>query len=198
MESNLQNRVLKQLARYKRLQSSLENTKVNLAESQKMLDKVQKEQALLERATVAVQQARPLLSASSIKQCEALANSCIQSVFEFPYTVEYDVESCRFKLNKGDYVTDLADAEGGGIVTAISFVFSVYLLVKLGKRMFMAFDEAFTQISDKFFPSFLAFVRQMCHDLNCDICLISHDARISSDDVDHVILIENGKSRRLK
>lgn len=156
------------------------------------------EQALLEKATVAVQQAKPLLSASSIKQCESLANSAIQSIFGFPYTVEYNVETQRFNLNKGDYVTDLADAEGGGLVTVVSFVFLLFLLVKLGKRRFLAFDEAFTQVSDRYFPAFIQFIKQICSDLKVDILLISHDQRIQLEDVDRAYVIEDGLSKRVK
>lgn len=198
MESILQNRVQAQLSRYHELTNLLNSTKLALVESQKVMDKVLSEQNMLERATVAIQQARPLLSVSSIKQCEELANSCIQSVFEFPYTVEYDAESSRFKLNKGDYVTDLADAEGGGIATVIGFVFNVYLLAKLGKRKFLAYDEAFYAVSDKYIANFIEFVRVLCRDLNIDLLLISHDERIQPDMVDHVIRIEDGVSKKLK
>lgn len=162
------------------------------------MDEIIKEQDLIERTMVALKQVKPLLSASSIKQCESLANSAISSVFGFPYTVEYNIESQRFILNKGEYSTDLADAEGGGLVTVISFVFTVYLLVKLDKRRFLAFDEAFTQVSDKYFPAFIQFINQLCRDLQVDILLISHDQRISIEDVDLAYLIENGQSKRLK
>lgn len=198
MKQTLTDRVLCQRRRVSQLLSKKSHVDTTVEESLIQMDKVLAEQDLLERTTVAVQQAKPLLSASSIKQCENLANSAIQSVFELPYTVEYNPESCRFLLNKGDYYTDLAEAEGGGIVTAISFVFDIYLLVKLGKRRFMTFDEHFTQISSKYFSNFIEFVKQLCNDLGVDILLISHDARIQSDMCDRVYVIENGISKRLK
>ena len=68
----------------------------------------------------------------------------------------------------------------------------------MGKRRFLAFDEAFTQVSDKYFSNFVEFIRQLCKDLDLDILLISHDQRISIDDVDSVYVIEDGKSKKLK
>lgn len=167
--------------------------------SQLKMDEILKEQDLIERSLLAIQAAKPLLSASSIKQCEQLANSAISSVFGLPYTVEFNVETKKFNLNKGTYVTELSeDGEGGGMLVVISFVFTVYLLVKLNKRRFLAFDEAFTQISDKYFPAFLEFINQLCKDLGVDILWISHDARVTVDDVSHAYVIENGQARKLK
>ena len=198
MEQNLLNRALKQVKIYRSLESRKSHLEVSLIETNKVMAKLLEVQSLLERTTVAEQQARPLISASAIKQCEALANSAISSIFNFPYTVEWDVESKRFVLNKGDYKTDLAEAEGGGISTVISFCFEVYVLVKLGKRRFLAYDESFTQVSDAYFPAFVGFIRTLCHDLNCDILLVSHDQRISPEDVDRVYLVENGVTKCLK
>lgn len=199
MNSSLLDRVKVQQRRYQSLLSSKALVETTISSAQMQMDKILKQQALLEKSTVALQQAKPLLSASSIKQCEELANTAIASVFELPYTVEYDVESCRFLLNMGnDLKTDLVDSNGGGINSLISFVFNLFLLVKLGKRRFLAYDEAFTAISDAYIERFIEFVRQMCKDLKVDLLLVSHDARISPDDVDVCYQIKDGHSIRIK
>lgn len=195
---NIDDRVHAQNTKFSDLQDQRKHLETEIETAEFKMQQILKEQDLIERTLLALQQAKPLLSASSIKQCEELANSAISSVFGFPYTVEYNIETQRFNLNKGDYITDLAEAEGGGLVTCISFCFDVYLLVKMGKRRFLAYDEAFTQISDKYFPSFIQFIKQMCNDLGVDLLLISHDQRISPEDADTVYVIEDGKSRRVK
>ena len=162
------------------------------------MQEIEEEQSLLERSTLAIQAVKPLLTQSSIKDCEDLANAAIQAVFGFEAKIRYSPDRQRFVMDQGDFSTDLANAEGGGLVTVISFVFSVYLLVKLGKRRFLAFDEQFTQISDQFLGNFLEFIKVMCNDLGADIMLITHDERISLDDVDTSYLIENGKSIKIK
>lgn len=182
--------------------SQLKEQKRNLDAQFKVADDRMKEilieQTLIEKSALAINQAKPLLSASSIQQAESLANSAIATIFNFPYTVEWNPENQRFYLNKGDYSTDLAEAEGGGICAVISAILDVFLLVKMGKRRFLAYDEAFTQISEQYFAGFVEFFRQMCKDLGIDCLLVSHDARLTQDMVDHVYLIEEGHSKRLK
>lgn len=198
MDNELRNRIISLIDRTDRLSKKkdvLINSKNN-AISQ--LESIEKEQVLIKKSLLAINQVRPLLAISSIKQCEELANTAMASIFQLPYTVEFDVESSRFILNKGDYSTDLAESEGGGVNAVISFIFSVYLLVKMGSRKFITFDEAFTQISTKYFDNFIQFVRQLCKDLNIDILLITHDQRITINDVDHAYLIEDGEAKKLK
>ena len=183
---------------YQDLQSRKSYLDTTLTVTEKKMEEVEMEQSLLERSTLAIQAVKPLLTQSSIKDCESLANAAIKAVFGFESKVTYSPENQRFVMDQGEYVTDLANAEGGGLVTVVSFVFSVYLLVKLGKRRFLAFDEQFTQVSDAYLPNFLEFLRALCKDLGADILLISHDERVTIDDVDTLYTIEDGKAIKNK
>lgn len=198
MESTLEQRCNAQNLRYEQLNANIFHIENVIRTTESELAKITNEKELIERASLALKQVRPLLSGSSIKDCEQLANSAISSIFGFDYTVEYDLESNRFVLNKGDYSTDLSEAEGGGIITVISFVFLIYLIVKLNKRRLIILDEAFTQISDAYFDKFIEFVNQLCTDLGFDILLVSHDQRITVDSVQHAYLISNGESKKIK
>ena len=180
------------------LRSKKSHVESTLQVAQGQMDKILKEQDLLLRSDLAMKQVKPLLSQSSILECEKLANAAISSVFDFPYKVKYSVEQGRFVLDKGDYETDLATAEGGGLLSVISFVFSVYLLIKIGKRKFLAFDEQFTQLSDEYLVNFLQFLVALCKDLNIDILLITHDGRIQLSQVDHAYRISDGRSIKEK
>jgi hypothetical protein len=198
MESTLEQRCNAQNLRYEQMNANISHIENVISTTESELTKITNEKELIERASLALKQVRPLLSGSSIKDCEQLANSAISSIFGFDYTVEYDLESNRFVLNKGDYSTDLSEAEGGGIITVISFVFLIYLIVKLNKRRLIILDEAFTQISDAYFDKFIEFVNQLCTDLGFDILLVSHDQRITVDSVQHAYLISNGESKKIK
>ena len=198
MNAELEQRCNKQLLRYSELVSDIRRVQSVIQNAEESLEQVNSERELIERAQLALKQVRPLLSGSSIRDCEELANSAIKSIFGFDYKVEYDLESNRFVLNKGEYSTDLSEAEGGGIITVISFVFLVYLIVKLNKRRLIFFDEAFTQISDAYFSKFIEFVNELCSDLNFDLLLVSHDQRITVDDVQHAYQIAGGKSKQIK
>lgn len=198
MDKTLEYRCNAQNLRYEQLNANISHVENVIQTTESELAKITSEKELIERAMLALKQVRPLLSGSSIKDCEELANSAIKSIFGFDYTIEYDLESNRFVLNKGEYSTDLSEAEGGGIITVISFVFLIYLIVKLGKRRLIYFDEAFTQISDAYFTQFIEFVNQLCADLGFDILLVSHDQRITIDNVQHAYLISNGESKKIK
>lgn len=183
---------------YERLRVGITQMTTQLDKTVETLEGYKKEYTLIDKAQTALKDAMPILSATSIKACEELANNAIRTVFGLDYVVEWDGESGRFILNKGDYCTDLADSEGGGMLTLVSFVFNIFLLNKLGCRRFMAFDEAFTQVSASYFPSFVTFIREMCRSLHVDLLLISHDQRITADDVDHLYRMEDGHCTKLK
>lgn len=198
MNTELERRVNAQLLRHAELTNDIRRVRTLVENAEQSLVGINRERELIERSLLALKQVRPLLSGSSIKECEDLANSAIKSIFGFDYTVEYDLESNRFVLNKGEYSTDLSEAEGGGIITVISFVFLVYLIVKLNLRRIIFLDEAFTQVSDSYFGAFIGFVNSLCDDLGFDLLLVSHDQRITADDVRHVYQIADGKSRKIK
>lgn len=198
MNVELEQRCNRLILKHTELLNDIRRTESVIKNAEESLESVNNERELIERSLLALRQVRPLLSGSSIKDCEELANSAIKSIFGFDYKVEYDLESNRFVLNKGDYSTDLSEAEGGGIITVISFVFLVYLIVKLNKRRLIFFDEAFTQISDAYFSKFIGFVNELCTDLGFDLLLVSHDQRITIDDVQHAYEIAGGKSKQIK
>lgn len=183
----------------------LSDLKANLAHSEasymaatSKLDSLIQESALIEETKVALEQAKPLLSASFIKQLETLANTALSNIFHMDGAIEWDIESKRFVLRQGDLVTDLVDSNGGGLNSVVSLVFDLFLLVKQGCRRLLVYDEAFTAISDEFFPDFIAFLKQAIHDLDCDLLLVSHDVRIDPDMADTCYRIHEGKSIKIK
>lgn len=194
----LTQRVSSYTARWDALQKEDAYLSAQLDAAMRQMDSIQKAGELLIKGIDAVKRAKPLLSATSMERCEALANSAIKAVFDFPYTVEYSPDTGRFMLNKGDYSTDLASSEGGGLLAVISFVFGVYLLVKLGKRRILFMDEHFTQISSSYLPRFIEFLQVLCKDLGADILLVTHDQRIDASMVDHAYLVEDGTASKIK
>ena len=104
--------------------SFLENT---LNVSLKKMQEIEEEQSLLERSTLAIQAVKPLLTQSSIKDCEDLANAAIQAVFGFEAKIRYSPDRQRFVMDQGDFSTDLANAEGGGLVTPSYHLYFQYI-----------------------------------------------------------------------
>lgn len=180
------------------LKSSINTLKLQYDVAKRKMEELLSEQDLIERTRVALDQARPLLSANSIKQLETLANTAVSSIFGLNSTITYDIESRRFVLSDGTNVCDLADSNGGGLVTVISFVFDLFLLVKQGCRRLLVYDEAFYAVSDVYYDEFIRFVNRACKDLGVDLLLVSHDVRLDPSMVDTVYRIENGKSIKVK
>lgn len=200
MNNDLVLGISQSLLQYDQLFASLQSDQSRLCELEGMISEIRSEQELLETSKEVLTQVRNLLTKTSLDYCERLATSAVQSIFGFNAEVKYDASENKFYLVFLDtgYRSDLAANEGGGCKVVISLVFMIYLLIKTGTRRLVFADEAWTQVSDEYLPSFLAFIRQLCRELDFDICLVSHDVRISLQDVDMAYVISEGVSKRVK
>ena len=150
------------------------------------------------KALQALKDVKPLLTVSAIERAEKLANTALATIFDFPATLRYSEEDGRFLIDTPEGEADLQEGSGGGLQAVVSFVFQVFLLMKEGGRLFIALDEAFTQLDDEALEKFVDFLNKLCDDLKMDIVLISHDARILPEQVKHLYRIEGGKSIKIK
>lgn len=198
-------RQLTSVERFKKLQvkreqllSDIKFANTQLVEAQNQAEKLMIEQQKILNSLQAIKDAKPILSAQSIEQCEKLANSALETIFETDAKVKYSAEEQRFVLDKGDFDTDLVAGNGGGYLAVISFIFNLFLLMKMKRRRLMIFDEQFTQISDAYIGRFYEFVRKICQELNIDCLAVTHDVRVEDDMVDHVYLLEDGKTIKIK
>lgn len=170
----------------------------SLTKSQEKMERVLNEQRLLEGSLQALKDVKPILSAHSIDQCEKLANAALFSIFHTNAKVTYSAEDGRFMVNEGEFETDLTEGNGGAFVAVISLVFNLFLLMKTKKRLFLVFDEHFTQISKEYFDGFFQFLHQLCKDLHLDVMLITHDQRVELEMCDHLYVMEDGVMRKVK
>lgn len=191
-------RYRKLVDRREKLKSNFSLMSSQLTQALKQIDEINEEKRLLENSLQALKDAKPILSANSIEQCEKLANSALATIFETDATLKYSSDEGRFIIDEGDYSTDLKEGNGGGYLAVISLVFNLFLLMKLKKRRFLCFDEQFTQISDEYFENFMAFLKVLSKDLNVDILLVTHDKRIEDDMIDHLYVMEDGIARKIK
>lgn len=165
------------------------------------LDEINEEAFDLENSLQALKDVKPLLAASSIEQCENLANTALRAIFETDATIRYSTEEERFVLDKGEFDTDLVESNGGGYISVVSFIFNVFLIMKKKARRVVFFDEHFTQISSMnadYFYKFFEFLKQFCKDLGFDFVLITQDQRIEADMVDSYYIVDKGVTRKVK
>lgn len=160
---------------------------------------VQEEGVLLSACLSHMGAVKELLTKNSLRQCEELATLGVQTIFGLTARVVYDMDRGQFCLEYDNgRRSDLTSSQSGGVVTVISFVFAVYLILKLGCRRLMLWDEAWMAVSSAHYPRFIEFVNQICSDFGFDILLVSHDARLTDDMVNRAYIMEGGHARRQK
>lgn len=198
MEKNLINKALRFLEESKNLERDIVNKTALYNSQAEKLQQVVDEQSRVIKSLQAIKDVRPLLSVSAIEKAEKLADAALAAIFDFPAKLVYSEEDGRFFVSTPKGEADLQEGSGGGLQAVVSFVFTVFLLMKEEARLFIALDEAFTQLDDDALVRFIDFLNVMCADLKMDILLVSHDARISQDQVNHMYRIEEGKSFKIK
>lgn len=197
--SNIHTRVQQVKMNYETLIKNHESDVARLNELGEQITKIREEQALLETSKTVMDEAKKILTKTSLEYCECLATVAVKTIFNLPAAVKYSSTDGKFYLAFDDgMVSDIAGDEGGGIKTVISFVFSLYLVIKSNSRRVMFFDEAWTQVSAEYFPAFIAFVKQICVELGFEILLVTHDERITLNDVDTAYFMEKGVCKRIK
>lgn len=185
-------------SRFNALKSLCDQTAKELESSEEELRKIENEQVICNRSRDYMELAKQKITASPLKHCEHLLTSAVQTVFNKPYQVKYSEEAERFVLDKGEFEVDIATAEGGGLISLISFVLNIYLILKKGTRRILIYDEQFTNVSIEFYDRFIQFMMCITKELKFDILLVSHDVRLTDDLVDHVYYIKEGVSQKVK
>lgn len=197
--SNIHTRVQQAKTNYETLIKNHESDVARLNELGEQITKIREEQAILETSKTVMDEAKKILTKTSLEYCERLTTVAVKTIFNLPVEVKYSSTDGKFYLMFDDgMVSDIAGDEGGGIKTVISFVFSLYLVIKANSRRVMFFDEAWTQVSAEYFPAFIAFVKQICVELGFEILLVTHDERITLNDVDTAYFMEKGVCKRIK
>lgn len=197
--SNIHTRVQQAKTNYETLIKNHESDVARLNELGEQITKIREEQAILETSKTVMDEAKKILTKTSLEYCERLATVAVKTIFNFSAEVKYSSTDGKFYLMFDDgMVSDIAGDEGGGIKTVLSFVFSLYLVIKANSRRVMFFDEAWTQVSAEYFPAFIAFVKQICVELGFEILLVTHDERITLNDVDTAYFMEKGVCKRIK
>lgn len=169
-----------------------------LTAQQSKLDRCIEEQQITAKALQALQDVRPILAAVSSEQSIALANQALEHVFLTDDKLFFSEEESRFYISTPEGDTDLVAANGGGYLAVISFIFTLFLLIKQKSRRWLLYDEQFTMLSDDALERFIPFLRDLCKDLQLEMILITHDARIQLSDVDSCYFLSDGTVKKIK
>lgn len=197
--NNIHTRVQQVKTNYETLIKNHESDVARLNELGEQITKIRDEQALVETSKTVMEEAKKILTKTSLEYCERLATVAVKTIFNLPAEVKYSSTDGKFYLMFDDgMISDIAGDEGGGHKVVISLILNIYLVVKTGARRVLFFDEQWTNVSSEYFEGFIAFIRQLCKELNFEIFLVTHDERITLDMVDSAYLMEHGVSKRIK
>lgn len=153
------------------------------------LSKLKNVKALNDESVQCMKAVLPLITSSSTGNFTDVCSKVLTTVFETPVELKFDSNDIMIQSPEG--LSSLKSANGGGYKMVVSFVASIFSILKLNSRRFIIFDEAFTQLSDEALERFMQVVRGFCRELQFDILLVTHDPRISSDWVDSTLYISD-------
>lgn len=162
------------------------------------IDSINEEVTLLKRSQEYMALVKQKLSDAPLKHCEQLLTSAVQTVFGRPYRVVYSEETERFVLDNGEFKADIVTAEGGGLISLISFVLNVYLILKTNSRRILIYDEQFTNVSIEFYEQFIGFMKYIVKELGFSILMVTHDVRLKDELADTVYFVKDGVTVKSK
>ena len=159
------------------------------------LVKLKATKVLNDEAVQVMKAVLPVITSTSTGNFIEICSKVLSSVFE--ENVEVRFESNDITIVSADGVSSLKTGNGGGYKMVVSFLASVFMMLKTNSRRFIIFDEAFTQLSDVALERFIQVVRGFCGQLGFDILLVTHDPRISTEWVDSNLFITDNTIRKV-
>ena len=127
-------------------------------------------------------------STQNINLLKDLLNKGVDSIFhDRDYSVELDISDTKMKKAKmflienveGNIIrSNVQGGIGGGVRVVISFIFRMFLIKVYGKRRFVLLDEAFTDLSSSYIPTFLEFMKYLVSEMGFDFLWVTQDERI--------------------
>lgn len=159
------------------------------------LVKLKATKTLNDEAVQVMKAVLPIITSTSTGNFIDICSKTLSSVFEENITVRFDANDITIVSAEGQ--SSLKNGNGGGYKMVVSFLASVFMILKTNSRRFIIFDEAFTQLSDDALERFMQVVRGFCAQLGFDILLVSHDPRISPDWVDNNLLIKDNTVKKV-
>ena len=162
MQNNTLSRIDELLDEIKSLDIIQKDLGATLTAQTTKLDSKLTEQILTSKSLQALQDVRPILAAVSSEQSVSLANQALYHVFGTEDKLFFSEEESRFFISTPEGDTDLVAANGGGYLAVISFIFTLFLLIRGKHRRVLFYDEQFTMISDEALSRFIPFLKTLC------------------------------------
>lgn len=178
------------VSEYNTLQSDVRSLGANVQAYTLEVSKLKATKTLNDEAVQCMKAVLPIITSTSTGNFTDICSKVLSSVFGIPVEVRFDANDITIISPEGQ--SSLKTGNGGGYKMVVSFIASIFMILKTNSRRFIIFDEAFTQLSDEALERFMQVVRGFCAQLGFDILLVTHDPRISTEWVDSNLFISDG------
>lgn len=180
-------------ARANQIERSYQQTSIEFKEVGKEIEKETRNLKLLETSANVLKE---IVDKVSSEQTQRIVTLCTQALREIFYDKEYSVEIAVSEKRNNKvaelYLTEVVtkddgtkeilrvpteDSVGGGILTVIGFILRIYFISYYQQAPILLLDEYFSQVSDKYIPTLMAFIKQLAKMQNFIFICVFHDER---------------------
>jgi len=162
------------------LKHDIEIISKDLSERASIRDSLTHTLQLMHLSSTYLQNIVDMVSTQNIKKIESLLDSALSSIFwdlnlevKIESTVKRNINVHQIVLYK-DGNKGTLKSNGGGIWAVVAIVMKILCNVMLKKYPFIAYDESFSFIADKYIPSTLKFIKGLSENMSLDILGVTH------------------------
>ena len=172
------------------------------------MESAMRENLLTSKAAEVVKRLLDVMSQGGVKELEAMLSYGVDAIFSGRgFSVEIEVDDrgkdkvarlwlAEAKEGADPVKTLLYDGNGGGLAAVASLMLRAFLIVRFGRRRFIAADEPMSDLSKEYTGGFLSFLRLLVDELGFVVLMNTHDERFLPE-ADRVYRASSGKYRLL-
>lgn len=203
----IKNRLLSLNIRFKTLLEKDESLTSDLEELKIKSENLVKSITTQQQAIEVFQILMDKISYQHIERIKSILNYALQSIFkDEDYKISIRVIDKRNLKTSELFLIQtiegeereipLNDSVGGGIISVIGFILQVYFITQFQQSPVIFLDEAFSQVSSKYIPPLIEFIKELAKEKGFIVILISHSDQIISE-ADRIYKIHKGKVKLL-
>lgn len=165
-----------------RYASRFEEAKVMVKQLKKKNSEVTQELEQAQTAQAVIQKASAAIQHEVHQQIASIVSSCLATVFEDPYSFKINFREVRgkteaeFKLVRNGKELNPLDATGGGVVDVTAFALRLACLVLSTpkRRKLLILDEPFKNLSAEYIPIARELILKLAEQLNVQFLIVTH------------------------
>lgn len=201
IDTNFESEITNLLIKYRGIQSSIESTKISIAEVESKITELECEKNTLRLCKPIIDDIISRFSDSLLRKLEELLTIGLKKIFyDRDYSLQIKVVDKRntkcveLLLNDGGNLIPVKNSGvAGGVLVVIATIIQVFYIINLPNvANYMFLDEQFSQVSQQYIDSFIDFIKTLCSETGLSIVLITHDSKFMKYG-DRIYVVDKGK-----